>query len=493
MATTSHIDYRKIDYDQLIDKPIIRTTANVNDLTSAGVYDKGDGKRIIVTVDGNNVTQVIEEKNGYQERTSTNGGSSWGTWDTVVFSDSNDKWDKVIISDTEPANPVETTAWINITDDSFNVYDGSDWITIAGGTAAEVPYIPTFEGIMDGTTKNFTNDRIEAGDGIILVGTTSGHPAGIWEYNVSVGGFTINSTESERLVKFKYLIVKSDGIAMYFPAENTTYDNTESWLNAENVQDAIDELAELASHGSQVDTMPEATAEAVGTIVQYVGDTNQYYTNAYFYKCIEDPENPGQYIWEKIEVQDSNADAEDIAYDNTISWMDATNVQDAIDEIDTSVDTINTTIETIQWDITNIEGDITDIKNIVEVTTIDTPTAEDEGNIIQYKGETTASFTQGYFYKCVESSTTPWTYEWVRIDVQPNTGGEDIIYVTQAEYDLVPAADKADPTKHYAVYEIQPTWAVASSIVYITEANYDLLTPEEKMAENVHYYIVESL
>ena len=81
---------------------------------------------------------------------------------------------------------------------------------------------------MDGTTKNFTNDRIEAGDGIILVGTTSGHPAGIWEYNVNVGGFTINSTESEHLVKFKYLIVKSDGIAMYFPAENTTYDNTES-------------------------------------------------------------------------------------------------------------------------------------------------------------------------------------------------------------------------------------------------------------------------
>ena len=75
MATTSHIDYRKIDYDQLIDKPINRVASNVDmdTLTTAGVYDKGDGKRIIVNVDGNNITQTIEEKNGYQERVSTNG------------------------------------------------------------------------------------------------------------------------------------------------------------------------------------------------------------------------------------------------------------------------------------------------------------------------------------------------------------------------------------------------------------------------------------
>lgn len=475
MATTSHIDYRKIDYDQLIDKPIIRTSAEIDTIKVAGVYDKGDGKRIIVSVDWNNITQVIEEKNGYQERTSTDGWTTWWNRDVVVFSDANNKWDKVIISQNEPVAPVETTAWLNITDDSFNIYDGSDWHTIAGGGSTEVPYIPTFSGVMNGTTTNFTNSNIEAWDGIILVGTTSGHPAGLWEYNVSVWGFTINSTESEDHVAFKYLIVKSHGIAVIEQADEIEYDNTDSWLTSDNVQDAIDELA---NKNPQVDTMPNASSENEGKIVQYVGDTNQYYTNAYFYKCIEDPENPGQYIWQEVPVSDNSA--ENISYDNTTSGMTATNVQDAIDEVQGSITTINTTLEEIQ--------------NIVEVTTMEEASAENEGNIIQYKGETTASFTQGYFYKSVETpGTSPVEYEWIRIDVQPNTGGEDIIYVTQAEYDLVPAADKADPTKHYAVYETQPTWAVASSIVYITEANYDLLTPEEKTAENVHYYIVESL
>lgn len=384
MATTSHIDYRKINYDQLIDKPITRVASGVNPntLTTAGVYDRWDGNRFIVTVDGQNVVQTIELKDGYQERTSANWWSTWTQWKDVSF-----------------ANPGEEIMPTPSAEEEWKI------IQYVGETDA-----------------NFTH----------------------WYFYECVG----------------------DG-------------QTPETFSRVNVQ--------VQDVPGQAETMPTPSAENVGTIIQYTGDTNQYYTHAHFYEVIEDPENPGQYIREKIEVQDSNADAEDIAYDNTTSGLTATNVQDAIDEIDTSVDTINTTIDTI-------EGDITDIKNIVEVTTIDTPTAEDEGNIIQYKGETTANFTQGYFYKCIEDPENPGTYEWVRIDVQPaSSWTADIIYVTQAEYDLVPAADKADPTKHYAVYETQPAWAVASSIVYITKANYNLLTPEEKMAENVHYYIVESL
>ena len=455
MATTSHIDYRKIDYDQLIDKPINRVASNVDmdTLTTAGVYDKGDGKRIIVNVDGNNITQTIEEKNGYQERVSTNGWTTWGNRDVVVFNEGSDKWDKVIISQNEPVAPVETTAWLNITDDSFNIYDGTEWHTIAGGGTTEVPYIPTFSGVMNGTTTTFTNSNIEAWDGIILVGTTSWHPAGLWEYNVSVWGFTINSTESEDHVAFKYLIVKSHGIAVIEQADEIEYDNTESWLTSDNVQDALDELAELASHGSQVDTIPAASSENEGKIVQYVWDTNQYYTNAYFYKCIEDPENPGQYIWQEIPVSDNSA--ENISYDNVNSWMSSTNVQDAIDEVQGSITTINTTLEEIQ--------------NIVEVTTMEEASAENEGNIIQYKGASTASFTQGYFYKCVEvAGSDPAEYTWERIDVQPDNSWESIEYVTQAEYDLLTPAEKADATKHYAVYE---EWSIPH--VQAEDVDYD--------------------
>lgn len=54
----------------------------------------------------------------------------------------------------------------------------------------------------------------------------------------------------------------------------------------------------------QYDTMPEATAANEGQIVQYIGDTNQYYNNSYFYISTEDPDNPGEYIWEQTNVQD---------------------------------------------------------------------------------------------------------------------------------------------------------------------------------------------
>ena len=89
--------------------------------------------------------------------------------------------------------------------------------------------------------------------------------------------------------------------------------------------------------------MPAPSAENVGQIIQYAGDTNNYYTHAHFYEVIEDPENPGQYIYKEVEVQDSPAQSEDM------------------------------------------------------------PEADEDavGTIIQYIGETDANFTHGYFYECI--------------------------------------------------------------------------------------------
>ena len=53
----------------------------------------------------------------------------------------------------------------------------------------------------------------------------------------------------------------------------------------------------------QVTSMPTAVVGLVGTIYQYIGTTDANYTNAYFYKCTEDPEHSGTYIWQQINVQ----------------------------------------------------------------------------------------------------------------------------------------------------------------------------------------------
>lgn len=43
------------------------------------------------------------------------------------------------------------------------------------------------------------------------------------------------------------------------------------------------------------------------------------------------------------------------------------------------------------------------------------------GEIVQYIGETTEDYTQGYFYKCVSDGADPAVYSWEQIDVQPAT------------------------------------------------------------------------
>ena len=52
-----------------------------------------------------------------------------------------------------------------------------------------------------------------------------------------------------------------------------------------------------------VDTMPTASADLVGTIVQYVGETNISYTKGYYYECVSNGETLATYSWVQKNVQ----------------------------------------------------------------------------------------------------------------------------------------------------------------------------------------------
>ena len=54
-------------------------------------------------------------------------------------------------------------------------------------------------------------------------------------------------------------------------------------------------------------TLPLPTDDLEGVIVQFIGTTTLNYTNGYFYKCIEDAENPGTYIWQPVSVQEGGS------------------------------------------------------------------------------------------------------------------------------------------------------------------------------------------
>lgn len=65
-----------------------------------------------------------------------------------------------------------------------------------------------------------------------------------------------------------------------------------------------------------------------------------------------------------------------------------------------------------------IEGD----SNLIyaeQATALPTASASNLGKIYQFIGTTDASYTNGYFYKCVSDGAAEPTYSWTQVDVQP--------------------------------------------------------------------------
>lgn len=90
--------------------------------------------------------------------------------------------------------------------------------------------------------------------------------------------------------------------------------------------------------------LPAASAALEGRIFQYTGETTGNLTNGYFYKCVN---NNGVYSWQKINVQAGHAS--DISYNNTSSQLSATQVQGAIDEVNTKVNAWHSFLTSTQY------------------------------------------------------------------------------------------------------------------------------------------------
>ena len=100
-----------------------------------------------------------------------------------------------------------------------------------------------------------------------------------------------------------------EGAGKVYPANtNVVVVNTGTAQSPTYKFDALSGLMDLSGYQKtlQYSAMPTATAAlaTAGAIIQYTGTTNTDYTNGYFYKCIEDPENTGSYIWTQSLTQD---------------------------------------------------------------------------------------------------------------------------------------------------------------------------------------------
>ena len=99
-----------------------------------------------------------------------------------------------------------------------------------------------------------------------------------------------------------------DGAGKTYPANtNVVIVNIGTTESPTYKYDVLAGFVDLSTYQKvmQQTNLPTATAAIEGTIAQYIGATTSDYTNGYFYKCIEDPENTGSYIWAQCFVQDA--------------------------------------------------------------------------------------------------------------------------------------------------------------------------------------------
>lgn len=102
-------------------------------------------------------------------------------------------------------------------------------------------------------------------------------------------------------VGLSYQQVQAIGENEYYNKNQITQANSQ--LNSIKDGASIDSFGDVESALAnkqdtiQYSTMPTASADNVGAIVQYTGDTDSTYTNGYFYKCVE---SGGTYSWEEV-------------------------------------------------------------------------------------------------------------------------------------------------------------------------------------------------
>lgn len=122
----------------------------------------------------------------------------------------------------------------------------------------------------------------------------------------------------------------------------------------------------------QYETLPTASADNLGQIVQYIGATNASYTNGYFYKCVSDGAVDPTYSWEEL-------------YDFATK--------------------------------TELADGLATKQDVIQYSDMPDASASNLGKIYQYVGETDSQYINGITYKCVSDDAASPTYSWQMMNI----------------------------------------------------------------------------
>ena len=186
--------------------------------------------------------------------------------------------------------------------------------------------------------------------------------------------------------------------------------------------------------------LPNANADIVNAIVQYIGATNANYTNGYYYQCVEFPIGSGTYIWVQKNVQPNNGGGGgegvvDGYYNpvNQLFYEDSAFLNPIAGEDNTIYVDLNTN-GLYRYDGT-VFIKVSSSAESIQVTTLPTAESSQVDKIYQYIGTTDTNYTKGYFYRCILDGSD---YKWINIATQDS--------YTKAEIGRL--SDLPDPSKN---------------------------------------------
>ena len=144
----------------------------------------------------------------------------------------------------------------------------------------------------------------------------------------------------------------------------------------------------LASKCSQLDTLPAASADLVGKIVQYTGGTSGSLNHGWFYQCVSDGEPTPTYSWVNVSVQEPT----EIATASKVGVVkpgDGLNVDSA--------------------------GALKVVRRLEEISELPAATVDNLNKCYLLTADQTG-YTKGGTYQCqVVAESDPATYEWMLI------------------------------------------------------------------------------
>ena len=278
----------------------------------------------------------------------------------------------------------------------------------------------------------------------------------------------------------------------------------------------------------QVFTMPTASADYVDKIYQFVGTTYGGYTKGYFYRCKSQGGEPLTYAWERIDVQPiesptftitltGDGDSTPYSVNKTPAELEAALTAGKVVQInDGSILTYQgtTTISSNKMYIFNTcsvstdtiasghsvilvaaTSDMTTWTNInvsrhsmeIPITTDMTKFvlgADNLGRIVQYVGNSSQTYHQGYFYKCVSDGAATPTYSWQQVDVQPKANYDSEI--TEIKNDIGLGGNLLNP----ANYEGD---IVVSSGITFTKEQKGIVNIDGTSDGNSRYHLVGNI